>query len=96
MKMTYHLGSTVTVVMRHESCGAVTAACSGGKSESVNLDAVVIPVPVSCAKMDPKRPATFDLVVHDHIHRVAQELLAKSEMLKSVVAKNDLTIIEAY
>jgi hypothetical protein len=46
--------------------------------------------------MDPKRRATPDLAVHDHIHRVAQELLAKSEMLKSFVAKGDLTIIAAY
>jgi len=94
--MTYHLGSTVTFVTRHESCGAVTAVCSDGKSESVNLDAVVIPIAVSCATMDPKRRATPDLAVHDHIHRVAQELLAKSEMLKSFVAKGDLTIIAAY
>ena len=94
--MTYHLGSTVTVVIRHESCAAVTAVCSDGKSESVNLDAVVIPIAVSCATMDPKRRATPDLAVHDHIHRVAQELLAKSEMLKSFVAKGDLTIIAAY
>ena len=28
-----HLGSTVIVVMGHQSCGAVTAACSAGKSE---------------------------------------------------------------
>jgi carbonic anhydrase len=96
VRMRYHLPSTVTVVIRHESCGAVTAVCPDGKSESVNLDAVVIPIAVSCATMDPKRRATPDLAVHDHIHRVAQELLAKSEMLKSFVAKGDLTIIAAY
>ena len=28
-----HLGSTVIVVMGHQSCGAVTAACAGGKTE---------------------------------------------------------------
>jgi hypothetical protein len=94
--MTYHLGSTLTVVIRHESCAAVTAVCSDGKSESVNLDAVVIPIAVSCSTMGPKRWATLDLAVHDHIHRVSQELLVKSEMLESFVAKGDLTIIEAY
>jgi len=78
--MTYRLGSTVTVVIRHESCGAVTAD----------------PIAVSCSTMDPKRWATLDLAVHDHIHRVSQELLVKSEILESVVAKGDLTIIEAY
>src|SRR6266436_4503933 len=55
-----HLGSSVIVVMGHQSCGAVTAACSGAKSESVNLDAVESPIASSCAKIDPKRPETLD------------------------------------
>ena len=91
-----HLGSTVIVVMGHQSCGAVTAACSAGKSESANLDAVVAPIVVSCSRMDAKKPETLDLAVRDHIHRVAQELLSKSEMLKKVVDRGGLTIIEAY
>jgi carbonic anhydrase len=91
-----HLGSRVMVVMGHQSCGAVTAACSGGKSESVNLDAVVTPIAASCAKMDPKRPETLDLAVRDHIHRVAQELRVKSEILRKVAVAGKLTIIEAY
>src|SRR5690349_10758701 len=91
-----HLGSTVIVVMGHQSCGAVTAACSGSKSESVNLDAVVAPILSSCAKMDPKRPERIDLAVHDHIHQVAQEILAKSTLLKKAVEEGKLTIMEAY
>jgi len=91
-----HLGSSVIVVMGHQSCGAVTAACSGGKPESVNLDAVVNPIAPSCAKMDSKRPETVDLAVRDHVHRVAQELLAKSEMLRKSFDEGKLTIIEAY
>jgi carbonic anhydrase len=91
-----HLGSTLIVVMGHQSCGAVTAACSGGKSESVNLDAVVTPIAPSCVKMDPKKPETLDLAVRDHIHSVAQELLAKSELLKKAFEEGKLTIMEAY
>jgi carbonic anhydrase len=91
-----HLGSTVIVVMGHQSCGAVTAACSGAKSESVNLDAVVRPIAPSCGKMDPKKPETLDLAVRDHVHRVAQELLTNSEILKKAVGEGKLTIIEAY
>ena len=91
-----HLGSSVIVIMGHQGCGAVTAACSGAKSESVNLDAVLTPIAISCAKVDPKKPETLDLAVRDHIHRVAQELLAKSEILKKVYDEGKLTIIEAY
>src|SRR5581483_5633097 len=90
-----HLGSTVIVVMGHQSCGAVTAACSGGKSESVNLDAVVKPIAPSCAKMDRDKPETLDLAVRDHVHMVAQDLLAKSEILKQAFDEGKLTIIEA-
>jgi carbonic anhydrase len=91
-----HLGSTVIVVLGHQSCGAVTAACSGGKSESANLDAVLIPIAASCAKMDPKKPETLDLAVRDHVHSVAQDLLVKSELLKKAFDEGNLTIIEAY
>ena len=91
-----HLGSTVILVMGHQSCGAVTAACSGGKSESINLDAVLSPIAPSCAQMDAKHPETLDLAVRDHVHRVAQELVAKSHVLKKAVDEGKLTIIEAY
>ncbi len=91
-----HVGSSVIIVMGHQNCGAVTAACAGGKSESVNLDAVVAPIAPSCVKMDPKKPETLDLAVRDHIHRVSEELLAKSELLKEAVDKGKLTIVEAY
>jgi carbonic anhydrase len=46
--------------------------------------------------MDPKRPETLDLAVRDHIHRVAQELLVKSEILRKAVDEGKLTIIEAH
>jgi carbonic anhydrase len=91
-----HLGSSIIVVMGHQNCGAVTAACSGAKAESVNLDAVESPIASSCAKIDPKRPETLDLAVRDHIHRVAQEVLAKSGILKKAADEGKLTVIEAY
>ncbi len=91
-----HLGSSVIVVMGHQSCGAVAAACSGAKAESVNLDAVLRPIAFSCAKVDPKRTETLDLAIRDHVYRVAQEVLAKSEILKKAFDEGKLTIIEAY
>jgi carbonic anhydrase len=91
-----HLGSSVIVVMGHQSCGAVTAACSGGKSESVNLDAVLKPIVPSCTKVDPKRPETLDIAIRDHVHQVAQEALSRSEVLREASEEHMLTIIEAY
>ena len=91
-----HLGSTVVVVMGHQRCGAVTAACSAGKSESVNLDAVVNPIVPSCSKMDSTNPGSLDLAIRDHVHRVAQEILAKSELLRMSSTEGKVTVIEAY
>jgi carbonic anhydrase len=91
-----HLSSSVIVVMGHQSCGAVTAACSGGKSDSLNLDAVVTPIVPSCTKVDAKRPETLDLAVRDHVHRVAQDIVANSQVLKKAVDEGKLTIIQAY
>src|SRR3954470_673561 len=91
-----HLGSTVIVVMGHQSCGAVTAACSGEKPHSINLDAVVSPIAASCGQVDPKRPETLDLAARDHVHRVAEELLARSDVLKKAAEEGKLTIFETY
>ena len=91
-----HLGSAVIVVMGHQGCGAVTAACSGGKSESDNLEAVVSPIAPSCSKMDRAKPETLDLAVRDHVHRVSQEILARSELLRKAAEERKIAIIEAY
>ena len=82
--------------MGHQRYGAVTAACSGEKAESHNLEAVVLPIAASCNKIDKSKPETFDLAVRDHLHSVAGEVLAQSEMLKNAVEHGKLTIIEAY
>jgi carbonic anhydrase len=87
------LGSTMIVVMGHESCGAVKAACSGDKMPTTGLDAVVQPIKASCslAKGKDIEPAT-----RDHIHRAAEALLAQSPILKKAVDDKKLTIVEAY
>jgi len=36
------------------------------------------------------------LAIRDHVHRVAQEILAKSELLRKSAAEGKLTVIEAY
>jgi carbonic anhydrase len=91
-----HLGTVVIVVMGHQSCGAVQAACSGGKADSPNLEAVVAPIEASCKKADKTNPESIDRAVRDHVHTVARELLAKSVILKKAQGEGKLAIIEAY
>lgn len=87
------LGSKMIVIMGHQSCGAVKAACSGDKMPTASLDAVIQPIKASCsvAKGKDVEPAT-----RDHVHRAAEELLAHSPILKKAVDEGKLTIVEAY
>lgn len=91
-----HLGSTVIVVLGHESCGAVKAACSGDKMPSAGLDAVVQPVLASCTAAHNKGDALVDFAIRDHVHRTAKSLLAESAILKHAADEGKLSIIEAY
>lgn len=91
-----HLGSTVIVVLGHQSCGAVKAACSGEKMPSPNLDAVVQPVLPSCTAGAGKGDALIDFAIRDHIRRTAKALLTESAILKHAADEGKLSIIEAY
>jgi carbonic anhydrase len=90
-----HLGSKVIVVLGHQSCGAVKAACSGDKMPSANLDAVVQPVLPSC-KATANKGDALDFAVRDHVHRTSKSLLTESAILKHAADEGKLTIIEAY
>src|SRR5262245_5107952 len=87
-----HLGTTLIVVMGHESCGAVKEACSGAKMPTQNLDAVVGPIQASCklSKGD------VEPAIRDHVHQAAQALLAGSPILKQRVQEKKVEIVEVY
>jgi carbonic anhydrase len=93
-----HVGTVVIVILGHQSCGAVTAACSGEKMPTSNLEAVVEPIEKSC-HVGKERHASEDLVdfaIKDHVHETANALLAHSEILKHAHDEGKLSIIEAY
>ncbi len=90
------LGSVVIVVLGHQNCGAVKAACSGEKMPSSNLDAVVQPVLPSCSAASKHGEDSLAFAVQDHVRRTAESLLTKSEILKHAKDKGKLSIIEAY
>jgi carbonic anhydrase len=87
-----HLGTTMIVVLGHQSCGAVTAACSGEKMPTVNLDAVVAPIAPSCAA----HKGDLTAAIKDHVHRSAEQLVARSPVLKHEVETGKVKVIEAY
>jgi carbonic anhydrase len=92
-----HLGGSVLVVMGHTKCGAVTAACSGDKMPSTNLQAIVdkINPAVAIAAKSAKGDALIEEAIVQNVHRSAQDVLASSEILQHFVADGKLKVIEA-
>ena len=92
-----HVGTSVLVVVGHEKCGAVTAACSEEKMPSPNLQAIVdkIAPAVIQAKTYAKPPDLIGEAVLENVHQSAKDVLANSPILRHALKDGKLTIIEA-
>lgn len=92
-----HLHSTVLVVLGHQKCGAVAAACSGDKMPSRNLEAIVdkIAPAVTQAKTYAKPDDLLESAIKENVHQSAKDVLANSEILRDAVKAGKLTVIEA-
>ena len=92
-----HLGTTVLVVLGHTKCGAVTAACSGEKMPTPNLQAMVHQIEPAVTKV--KQSATGDALIEaaikENVHESAMNVVAQSEVLRHAKEQGKLTIIEA-
>jgi carbonic anhydrase len=92
-----HLHSSLLVVLGHQKCGAVSAACSGEKMPSANLDAIVekIAPAVTRAKASAKSDDLVESAIKENVHQSAHDLLANSEIIRHGVESGKLTMIEA-
>ncbi len=92
-----HLGSTVLVVLGHTKCGAVTAACSGEKMPTANLQAMVdqIDPAVKKVKGSAMGDALVEAAIKENVHESAADVLAHSEVLRQAKEQGKLTVIEA-
>ena len=92
-----HLGSSVLVVLGHTKCGAVTAACSGEKMPSANLEAIVDKIGPAVAKTgcSGKSDEFIEATIKQNVHQSAKDVLASSELLRHFVEEGKLTVFEA-
>ncbi len=92
-----HLGSTVIVVIGHTKCGAVTAACSGEKMPSSNLQRIVDKISPAAAKasQSAKPDDVVEAAIKENVHQSAKDVLASSEILQHFLADGKLKVIEA-
>lgn len=88
-----HIGTPVIVVLGHQSCGAVTAAVSGGDN-GYNLNHLLSHVaPALAATAD---GADVNTVVRKNAELTAQELQNRSAIIRDAVAAGKLEILPAY
>jgi len=91
-----HLGTKVLLVMGHEECGAVAAACSGKPADTANLRALTGSIAPACEKNAglPAAEQLYDSVVAN-VRKSAADLLAHSEVLRHAVHEGKLALILA-
>ena len=92
------LGTRVIVVLGHQRCGGVTAACAEEKMPSSNLEALIEPIKESyrIAKEEHGPEDLIDYAIKIHIRKTVNDLLAQSEILKQACEAGKLSIIGAY
>jgi carbonic anhydrase len=92
-----HFHSSLLVVLGHQKCGAVIAACSGEKMPSANLEAIMkkIDPAVTQAKTYAKEDDLVESAIKENVRQSAKDLQANSEIIRDAVKSGKLTVIEA-
>jgi len=91
-----HIHSPLLVVMGHQQCGAVAAACSGDKMPTTNLDAIVDKIEPAVKKAKSTNPTDLiEATVKDNVHQSASDLVANSSIVREAVRGGKLKIVEA-
>jgi carbonic anhydrase len=92
-----HLGSSLLVVLGHQKCGAVSAACTQEKMPTVNLQAIVdkISPAVTKAKEHASSDQLLEAAVEENVHQSAKDVIANSPVLKHLQDDGKLAVIEA-
>ena len=88
-----HCGSTVIVVLGHQSCGAVTAAVGGGDNGR-HLNHLLAHVAPAIAAAGPD--ASITDVVKKNASLTAQELSNASPIIGAAVSKGTVKVVPAY
>jgi carbonic anhydrase len=92
-----HLHASLLIVMGHQHCGGVQAACSMHRGDSANLKAIIRAVRTSGASAGLR--ATDDELCgaeKQNARYIADAVLDRSDHLRNLVQRGDLTVVKAY
>ena len=88
-----HLDTKVIIVLAHQNCGAITAASQGGDNGE-NLNHLLLhlkPAFAASAKM-----ASINDIAKINAKLTANELITKSDIIKTAVDNGDIIVVPAY
>ena len=88
-----HLGTEVIVVLGHQSCGAVTAAVSGGDN-GYNLNHLL--AHITPAIQASGEGADVDAVIRKNTLLTVEDLTNRSSIIKDAVKSGKVEIVPAY
>ena len=91
-----HLGTRMVVVLGHDRCGAVQAACSGNRVSSPNLNSIIAELQPSVLECSRQTGAALirDVVEKNALH-VAEALILRSAVLRRAYESDELQIVAA-
>jgi len=87
-----HLGVNLVVVMGHQSCGAVGAACAGGDN-GPHLNQLVSHIVPAVAKVGEQG---LDAVVREHASHSARAMIERSDIIGGAVNEGRCRVVPAY
>jgi carbonic anhydrase len=92
------LGASLLVVIGHQHCAAVKAACSSAKAGSPNLKAIINTIRASGASpsLDPVGEAGWCEAVRENARYVARSVLDRSDLLRERARRGELAVVTAY
>ncbi len=88
-----HLGSSIIVVLGHESCGAVTAAIGGG-DHGYNLNHLLAHITPAIYVSEEKKD--INSVVKKNAELTSTELSLRSEIIRDALDSKRIRILPAY
>lgn len=96
-----HLGSSLIVVMGHESCGAVKAALTTPKTQStgsLDLDSLIGTIQPGIANSDASllsKDPTLRKPVMENVDAVSENLMKRSRIVRKMVEEGKVSIVRA-
>jgi carbonic anhydrase len=92
-----HLGATLLIVIGHQHCGGVKAACSSEKTPSPNLKSIIKAVRASGASAGQgSTGGEMCEAEKQNARYMAHSVLDRSDLLRDRVQRGELTVVTAY